>query len=115
MRRRKYRRFTKRDLMRLREATVNAARGVIDANEYRDHPALFLRIVRLSFGLELLAEVDPRFDDFLDKYAALVCGAPDCKKIFIRKAHSHAQRYHSKSCRSRHNMQKLRGVIIEEA
>ena len=36
------------------------------------------------------------------------CEAPDCRKYFLPAPHGRGQRYHSKSCRSRHNMQKRR-------
>lgn len=36
------------------------------------------------------------------------CEAPDCNKFFIPKPRSHGQIYHTRTCRSRHNMQKRR-------
>lgn len=36
------------------------------------------------------------------------CAAPDCRKYFLPESRSHNQRYHNKTCRSRHHMQEWR-------
>ena len=36
------------------------------------------------------------------------CAAPDCRKYFVPTSRSHGQKYHSTTCRSRHNMQMRR-------
>lgn len=40
--------------------------------------------------------------------AVRTCAAPDCGRYFVPASHAHGQKYHSTTCRSRHNMQKRR-------
>lgn len=97
----------------LRRRIVEVAGAVIEQNIPRGRflelgCALELYIGRLSGYLDLLAEIDPKFQEFIDRHGARVCGADDCNKIFIPYSRGRSQVYHSSSCRSRMNARKWR-------
>jgi len=96
----------------IQERAVKAARAIIEADGW-DQEKLKFSIGRLYGLLELLIEMDPHFEAFVQRYSARVCAAPDCEKVFapVFQYRGNYQRYHSKSCRSRHNMQKRRGKV----
>ena len=96
----------------IRERIIRSARLVIKANGW-NYEALTFEIGRLYSYLVLLAQIDPHFDEFIEKYSARVCEAPDCRKVYGMPwgTTNWRQRYHNKSCRSRHNMQKRRGKV----
>lgn len=98
--------------LRLRILKIQGS--VIEANRW-GLVTLASHVARLWLCLEILTEIDPQFDQFIEKHSARVCDAPDCRRVFQAQAHSRNDpadptyhRYHSKSCRSRHNMQKRR-------
>jgi len=64
-----------------------------------------------SFWLSVIYEGMVTLSHRAGKIITRRCAAPDCRKYFVPTPHSHGQKYHSKTCRSRHNMQKLRKVI----
>ena len=96
----------------IRERTIRSARLIIKSNGW-DYEALTFEIGRLYNYLELLAQIDPHFDEFIEKYSARICDAPDCRRVYGLpwRSRNFRQRYHNKSCRSRHNMQKRRGKL----
>lgn len=73
---------------------------------YRDEYDFRLRKAGIEMILRFLILLKPEYRGEDDR--PLQCHAPDCDKWFFPSPHSHGQKYHVTTCRSRHNMQKRR-------
>ena len=103
----------KRPLRDIRRAMLSEIRvNLVDARnlENADREVLFrCAVARLQVLAKYYADLTPGWSLQSLEQKLRICDAPDCDKIFLpTPKRITVHRYHSKSCRSRHNMQKRR-------
>lgn len=95
-------------LLEIRANLVDARNLENDA----DREVLFRNAeVRVQTLAKYFADLTPGWSLESLEQKLRICAAPDCDKIFLpHPKRITAQKYHSKTCRSRHNMQKRRSA-----